>query len=206
MFVHFCVIFAIFAFHVGSSLVPRALLDRVSGNDRFYKHFVSSLAPFWFPLGSILAPFWIPFGCLLPPLGVPGGVSEKGSRNVREMSRFWHPFDHHFGSIFELKTLTKTVIFFIDFFIDFNIDFVIKILPGSLSKTMKKSYIFQIVFSTHFEGHQKVPYLDFCNTFHAKSWFLGFDQVHFLIHFRSVLGTKIAPGSIKKTYQKSIDF
>ena len=47
-----------------------------------------------------------------------------------------------------------------------------------------------MIFLTHVECHGKVPHPRFCNTFHAKSMFLGFSQVDFLFNFDMILAAK----------------
>ena len=97
VFIDFRLCLKVTWFHVGSILVPRALLDRVTGEDRFYKHFVPSLAPLGLHFGSLLGPFWPSLGYLGRPRG---GSHGKG----REMSAKCLDFGTDLGSISSSKT------------------------------------------------------------------------------------------------------
>ena len=92
------------------------------------------------------------------------------------------------------------------FWMYFFMIFGCKIESNCLPKIIKNVMNFRRSFWTHFGWISKASYLRFCNTFHAKSRFLKFCQIHFFIDFGPIFEAKIIPETRLESIQNSIDF
>ena len=153
------------------------------------------LGRFGVPLGVNLGWFWASFlvyfgsggslGLLWGALGPPWapGWPQEGSneRKNGSLDPPWAPslgsFFHYFLNFFRLKTLPQIYWFFDHFFNEFLVHFWL--IFGWFLIDFPSVFFIQIWirFLMDLGIHPGIPNLHFCNTFHAKSRFLKFDQV-----------------------------
>ena len=123
----------------------------------------------------------LPWGALGSPWA-PGWPQEgSNERKNGSLDPPWAPslgsFFHHFLNFFRLKTLPQIYWFFDHFFNEFLVHFWL--IFGWFLDDFPSVFFIQIWirFLMDLGIHPGMPNLHFCNTFHAKSRFLKFDQV-----------------------------